>query len=62
MTPEQVRSLFRQQGKTVTSWAREHNFNRNQVYQVLNGQTKARYGKAFEIAVALGLKSSNATT
>lgn len=59
MTPEQVKRRFRQQGMTVTSWALEHGFNRNQVYQVLNGQCKANYGKAYEIAVKLGLKTSN---
>ncbi|ENY6783336.1 DNA-binding protein [Providencia rettgeri] len=61
MTPEQVKNNLRQQGKTVTNWAKEHGYNRNQVYQVLNGQTKARYGAAHEIAVKLGLKPSAAT-
>ncbi|ECE0875903.1 DNA-binding protein [Salmonella enterica subsp. enterica] len=61
MTPEQVKNRFRRQGKTITSWALEHNFNRNQVYQVLNGQCKANYGKAYEIAVKLGLKTDIAT-
>lgn len=56
MTPEHVKNQFRQQGKTLTSWAQENGYNRNQVYQVLNGQTKARYGKAYEIATKLGLK------
>ncbi|WP_241374860.1 DNA-binding protein [Escherichia coli] len=31
---------------------------RQEVYRVLNGQTKARYGKSHEIAVKLGLKST----
>lgn len=56
MTPEQVKNHLWLQGKTVTDWAKEHGYNRNQVYQVLNGQTKARYGQAHEIAVKLGLK------
>lgn len=58
MTPEQVKSCFRQQGKTVTSWANKYGYNRNLVYQVLNGQCKANYGTAYEIAVKLGLKGS----
>ncbi|HGE8345563.1 DNA-binding protein [Serratia ureilytica] len=60
MTPEQVKNRFRSQGRTVTDWAKEHGYSRNLVYQVLNGQSKANYGKAHEIAVKLGLKSQAA--
>ncbi|HDW3810930.1 DNA-binding protein [Serratia marcescens] len=60
MTPEQVKNRFRSQGRTVTDWANEHGYSRNLVYQVLNGQSKANYGKAHEIAVKLGLKSQAA--
>ena len=61
MTSEQVKNLFRQRGITFTRWAEEHGYSRNEVYRVLNGQTKARYGKAHEIVVKLGLKpTSNA--
>lgn len=56
MTPEQVKARFRQQGKTFTDWALENGYTRNEVYRVLNGQAKCHYGKAHEIAVALGLK------
>lgn len=58
LTPEKVKERFRTQGITVTDWAREHGFPRNAVYLVLNGVTKAHYGQAHEIAVALGLKPS----
>ena len=58
MTAEQVKALFRQRGITFTRWAEENGYNRNEVYRVLNGQTKARYGKSHEIAVQLGLKST----
>ena len=58
MTAEQVKTIFRQQGITFTSWAEENGYTRNEVYRVLNGQTKARYGKSHEIAVKLGLKPS----
>lgn len=60
MTPEKVKNRFRSQGRTVTDWANEHGYSRNLVYQVLNGQSKANYGKAHEIAVKLGLKSQAA--
>ncbi|KAF1692726.1 DNA-binding protein [Pseudoxanthomonas jiangsuensis] len=56
LTPEQVKERLRLQGKTTTQWAAEHGFTRNEVYRVLNGQAKAHYGKAHEIAVLLGLK------
>ncbi|KFK92747.1 MULTISPECIES: DNA-binding protein [unclassified Serratia (in: enterobacteria)] len=56
MTSEQVKSLFRQRGITFTRWAKENGYTRNEVYRVLNGQAKANYGKAHEIAVKLGLK------
>ncbi|HHU1705518.1 DNA-binding protein [Escherichia coli] len=58
MTAAQVKALFRQRGITFTRWAEENGYNRNEVYRVLNGQTKARYGKSHEIAVKLGLKST----
>lgn len=59
MTADQVKSLFRQRGVTFTQWAKEHGYSRNEVYRVLNGQTKANYGKSHEIAVKLGLKTGN---
>ncbi|EPM9395240.1 DNA-binding protein [Escherichia coli] len=56
MTAEQVKALFRQRGITFTHWAEENGYTRNEVYRVLNGQSKAHYGKSHEIAVKLGLK------
>lgn len=56
MTAEQIKTLFRQRGITFTRWAEENGYTRNEVYRVLNGQTKAHYGKSHEIAVKLGLK------
>ncbi|WJV52399.1 DNA-binding protein [Prodigiosinella aquatilis] len=58
MTADQVKTLFRQRGITFTQWAEENGYSRYEVYRVLNGQTKARYGKSHEIAVKLGLKST----
>lgn len=60
MTADQVKALFRQRGITFTQWAEENGYSRNEVYRVLNGQVKANYGKAHEIAVKLGLKSETA--
>ncbi|HFI9092922.1 TPA: DNA-binding protein [Escherichia coli] len=57
MTTDQVKALFRQRGVAFTRWAEDNGYTRNEVYRVLNGQSKANYGKAHEIAVKLGLKS-----
>jgi len=57
MTPTQIKSNLRRQGKTISQWAEEHGYSRNSVYRVLNGIDKAHYGRAHEIAVKLGLKS-----
>lgn len=57
MSSEQVKRRFRQQGITFTEWADQNGYPRNEVYRVLNGQSKAYYGRAHEIAVKLGLKS-----
>ncbi len=51
-----AKAEFFQDGKTVADWARQHNFVPSQVYAVLSGKNKARFGRGHEIAVALGLK------
>lgn len=62
MTPEQVKKNLQREGITITAWSNQNGFNRDQVYQVLNGRCKANFGKSHEIAVRLGLKTDNATT
>ena len=57
LTADQVKQKFHAAGKTVTQWAEENGYSRHAVYRVLNGFDKARYGKAHNIAVALGMKS-----
>lgn len=56
LTAEQVKQRFKSRGKTITAWAAENGYSRNEVYRVLNGQAKANYGKAHHIAVKLGMK------
>lgn len=60
LTAEQVKQRFKARGKTITAWAEENGYSRNEVYRVLNGQAKAHYGKAHDIAVKLGLKVDDA--
>lgn len=57
MTPDQVKQQFRREGKTFTAFARENDIPVKAIYRVLNGQYKAHYGQAHDIAVKLGLKS-----
>jgi gp16 family phage-associated protein len=57
MTSQTFKARLRAQGKTIGQWADENQFNRLDVYRVLNGVYKAHYGKAHEIAVRAGLKA-----
>ncbi len=59
MTPEQIKQSFKSEGKTISAWAKERGYPRQEVYRVLNGQSKAYYGQAHAIAVALGLKRAS---
>ncbi|WP_420553999.1 DNA-binding protein [Neptuniibacter marinus] len=58
LTPNEVKARFQANGITFTQWAKDHGYTPNAVYRVLNGFDKAKYGKAHEIAVKLGLKPS----
>ena len=60
LTPDQVKDQFQQRGLTFTQWAKDNGYRVNEVYRVLNGQAKAKYGNAHTIAVKLGLKASEA--
>ncbi|MCX2864308.1 DNA-binding protein [Paucibacter sp. PLA-PC-4] len=51
-----VREDFYLRGQSVASWARDHGFDPNMVYQVLSGRCHARRGSSHQIAQALGLK------
>jgi gp16 family phage-associated protein len=56
LSPEQVKQNLRLQGVTITAWAAARGYTRVEVYRVLNGQYKGRFGKAHDIAVELGMK------
>jgi gp16 family phage-associated protein len=57
---ERVCSAFVERGETVADWARSHGFEPPQVYAVLAGRNKGRFGRGHDIAVALGLKTGRA--
>lgn len=56
LTVEKIKENLEKQGKTLAQWARENGYSPRDVYLVIGGQNKAKYGKGHEIAVKLGLK------
>lgn len=56
LTAAQVKRQLRARGQTITQWSRDHGYSRRDVYDVLNGVSKGNFGRAHEIAVALGMK------
>ena len=55
-TPAEARAWLDRHGVTVSAWARAHGFEPSVVFALLNGRTRGRWGKAYEAAVALGLR------
>lgn len=58
MTPEKVKENLRKQGKSLRQFCTEKGLPYNNTCAVLNGVNKGHFGKAHEIAVALGLKEA----
>ncbi|UIZ57800.1 DNA-binding protein [Acinetobacter sp. SCLZS86] len=57
-TVEQVKAEYNAKGITFASVAKQQGWRRQDVYKVLNGQTKGNFGIAHDIAVFFGLKPS----
>lgn len=57
-TAEQVKQEFRERGDTLAAFARRNGWKPHDVYCVIAGVFKGRYGKAHQIAVALGMKEA----
>ena len=55
-TTKQVRTEFAHRGESLASWAREHDFGRSLVYEVVAGRKKCLRGDSHRIAVLLGMK------
>lgn len=60
-TGEEVKAEFARNGISIGSWAKANGFKRSDVYAVLDGRNKAKYGNAHAIAVALGMKEGVVT-
>ena len=58
LTPEQLKAKFARQGVTFSGWAKENGYSPAEVYRVVNGFSKCKYGKSHRIAVQLGLKAA----
>jgi len=57
LTREAFRQRLEERGETVTDWAREHGFSREQVYAFLAGRTKGKRGISHRLAIAVGVKA-----
>lgn len=55
-TESEVRADFIYKGISIASWASEHGFDRNLVYQVIKGKRRALRGDSHAIAVLLRMK------
>ncbi len=58
MTVPRFKAWLRSQGKTINQWAKENGFPPASVYRVLNGVDKGNFGRAHDIAVKAGIKST----
>jgi len=57
MTGEQVKRKLRESGTTIKQWSEENGYPYYMVSRVISGTSKAHYGLAHDIAVALGMKA-----
>ncbi len=55
-TAMEIKQALHARGITIRQWAEKNGYPPSEVYKVLNGERKGLYGRAHEIAVAIGLK------
>jgi len=53
---EAKKDEFNRKGINVSEWAKDNGFVPNDVYRVLNGQSRGTRGRSHDIAVKLGIK------
>ena len=49
ITIEKLKENFEKDGKTLAAWARENGYKPREVYLVVGGQNKAKYGKGLKL-------------
>ncbi len=57
LTPADARDWLDRHGVSVSDWARINGFDPAVVFALLSGRTRGRRGRAYQAAVALGLRS-----
>lgn len=57
LTAEQVKHQLHLQGSSLKKWALEHGYKPQDVWNVVQGRNKATFGRGYEIAVKLGMRS-----
>ena len=55
-TPAQARQWLRDNGLSITQFARDHDVSRDTVNDLLRGKGNGAYGQSHKAAVALGMK------
>ncbi|MCK9987625.1 MAG: hypothetical protein AzoDbin1_04097 [Azoarcus sp.] len=53
---DKIKQLFQAAGVPVSTWAESNGYSRRDVYMLLNGQFKGKYGRGHELAIKLGMK------
>ncbi len=56
ITPEKLKTKFRNEGRTFKEFATKNGYPYHEVIRVLNGINKGHRGRGHDIAVKLGLK------
>ena len=60
-TPAEAKAWLNDFGVSVAEWAQIHGFPKETVYSVLSGRNRGMRGQAFDVAVALGIRSQPPT-
>lgn len=55
----QIKKDLHDNGTTIQEWSEANGYPVTEVYKVLSGERKGLYGRAHQIAVAIGLKSAS---
>ena len=60
LSPTAAKQALIAKGVTLTQFAKQHNFKYRTVSEVVRGVNKGLYGEGHKVAVALGIKLSEA--
>ncbi len=55
-TGHQIKDFFLAAGIPISQWSEANGYSRRDVYMLLNGQFKGRYGRMHDLAIKLGMK------